>query len=231
MVTIDRWREAQATEPSFYAGMALGVTESLDILYHNAAKARYLSRLLQQTPQCSVEIGPGPLGLGISGFLREIPFRVCVEPDPRLELDARAALSDFIAEWRRPVNYVVGVGENISLASESADLAICCNVIDHAFRPNQILREVARVLKPGGLFFFDVDTFSILGLLKWHTWTKRRHKDELLVTAHTYRMFEPDVRGRLRAAGFDVLHSSGHSLLSLCAGHFRISTFLLKKRA
>ncbi|MGB6430235.1 MAG: class I SAM-dependent methyltransferase [Candidatus Acidiferrales bacterium] len=229
MVTIERWREAQSTEPGFFAGMAIGPTDTLDVLYHNAAKARHLSRLLKETPRVSVEIGPGPWGLGISGFLRDIPIRLCVEPDPRLELDPRAPFTPFINEWRRPVQYVVGIGENIPLADKCSDLVICCNVIDHAFRPDKILGEIARILKPGGLFFFDVDTFSVLGLLKWYTWTKRRRKHDLLVIAHTYRMFEPDVSRRLKAAGFTVLYRRGHNLLSLCVGHFRTSTFFLKK--
>jgi SAM-dependent methyltransferase len=229
MVTIERWREAQATEPGFFAGMALGVTESLDVLYHNAAKARYLSRLLKEIPKVSVEIGPGPWGLGISGFLRDIPVRFCVEPDPRLELDPRAPLGSFITEWRRSVQYIVGTGENVPLVDESSDLVICCNVIDHAYRPDKILGEAARILKPGGMFFFDVDTFSLLGLLKWYMWTRYRHKKDLLVTAHTYRMFEPNVSRRLKAAGFTILHQNEHNLLSLWTGHSRVSTFLLTK--
>ena len=230
MVTIDRWREAQATEPEFFAGMAMGVAESLDVLYHNAAKSRYLSGLLKEIPRVSVEIGPGPWGLGISGFMRDIPIRLCVEPDPRLELDPRAPLRAFITEWRQPVRYIVGTGENIPLADESSDLVICCNVIDHAYRPYKILDEAARILNPGGIFFFDVDTFSVLGLLKWYMWTRHRHKNDLLVTAHTYRMFEPNVVGRLKAAGFTVLHRNGHNLVSLWIGHSRVSTFLLRKQ-
>jgi len=229
MVTIERWREAQATEPGFFAGMALGVADSLDVLYHNAAKARHLAKLLGEIPGISVEIGPGPWGLGISGFLRDIPVRFCVEPDPRLELDAHAPLGTFITEWRRSVQYIVGTGEHIPLKDESADLVICCNVIDHAYRPDEILGEAARILKPGGVFFFDVHTFSVLGLLKWYLWTKHRHKNDLLVTAHTYRMFEPGVVRRLKAAGFKVLHRNGHNLLSVWIGHFRTSTFLLRK--
>jgi len=230
MVTLERWREAQSTEPSFYAGMSLGVTDSLDVLYHNAVKARYLSGLLREIPQVSVEVGPGPWGLGISGYLREIPVRVCVEPDPRIDLDPTAPFASFITEWRRPVRYVVGVGESIPLASESADLVICCNVVDHARDADKFLSELNRILKPGGLFFFDVDTFSALGLLKWHLWTKHRHQDELLVIAHTYRMFEPDVVRRLKAAGFEITRREGHNLLSLMVGHSRNSRFVLRKR-
>jgi SAM-dependent methyltransferase len=229
MVTLERWREAQATEPDFYAGMALEVDATLDILYHNSLKARDLSGHLKETPRVSVEIGPGPYGVGISGYLTNIPVRICVEPDPRLKMDASAPLGRLIEEWRKAVHYVVGVGESIPVATASADLVICCNVIDHAYDADKFLAEIARILKPGGLFFFDVDTFSLLGLVKWNLWTKHRHKDELLVIAHTYRMFEPDVVRRLKAAGLTVLSKRGHTLLSMCVGHARNAKFLLRK--
>lgn len=229
MVTSERWREAQATEPDFYAGMALKVDGTLDILYHNSLKARELSALLKETPKVSIEIGPGPFGVGISGYLTNIPVRICVEPDPRLAMDTSAPLGRLIEEWRKPVHYVVGVGENIPVASASVDLAICCNVIDHAYDADKILAEIARILKPGGLFFFDVDTFSLLGLVKWNLWTKHRQKNELLVIAHTYRMFEPDVTRRLKAVGLKVISKRGHTLLSTCFGHARNAKFLLRK--
>jgi len=230
MVTASQWREAQATESDFYLGMSLSLPNTLDVLYQNARKAQHLSLLLKAKPKTAVEIGLGPFGVGVIGFLPEIPLRLGVDPEPPITLDFNVPLHDFIAERRRHVKYVVGVGENIPLTSESMDLAICCNVVDHAFEPDKILREIARILRPGGFLFFDVDTFSLLGLLKWHTWTKRRHKGELLVTAHTYRMFEPDVGRRLRLAGFEVVQYTGHNWLSLCVGHFRISKFLLRKR-
>ncbi len=231
MVTSERWRQAQATEPDFYAGMALEIDGTLDILYHNSLKARDLSGSLKETPRVSVEIGPGPFGVGISGYLTKIPVRICVEPDPPLKMDRSAPLGRLIEEWRKPVHYIVGVGENIPVASASADLVICCNVIDHAYDANRFLAEIARILKPDGLFFFDVDTFSLLGLVKWHLWTKHRQKDEILVISHTYRMFEPDVARRLKAAGFEIISKRGHTLVSMCMGHARNARFLLRKRA
>jgi SAM-dependent methyltransferase len=229
MVTSQRWREAQATEPHFYAGMALEIDGTLDILYHNSLKARSLLEQIKETPKVSVEIGPGPFGVGISGYLTSVPVRVCVEPDPQLKMDRSIPLGRLIEDWRKPLHYIVGVGEDIPIASASADLVICCNVIDHARDADRFLVEIARILKPGGLFFFDVDTFSLLGLVKWNLWTKHSKKTELLVIAHTYRMFEPDVARRLKAAGFEIISRRGHSALSLCVGHARNAKFLLRK--
>lgn len=44
-------------------------------------------------------------------------------------------------------------GENIDLGSQSADLIISSNVIDHVEDPQAVISEVKRVLKPGGSFF------------------------------------------------------------------------------
>jgi hypothetical protein len=78
--------------------------------------------------------------------------------------------------------------------------------------------------------FFDAHTFSILGLAKWHTWTKFRHKNEMLVKAHPYRLFETDVRRMISRHGFAVTKIGGHDFLSACIGHARTSTFLGEKQ-
>lgn len=106
---------------------------------------------------------------------------------------------------------------------------ICCNVIDHSSRPDDILSEIHRVPKRGGLFFFDVHTISVLGLAKWHTWMKFRHKEEMLVKSHPYRMFEAAIRGKISSHGFTVKKLTGHTPLSVCVGHARTSTFLGEK--
>ena len=112
------------------------------------------------------------------------------------------------------------------MRSASVDFVICCNVIDHASDPAAILREIHRVLKPEGLFFFDVDTFSVLGLMKWHSWTKWIYKDLIMVQAHPHRMSEANVVRKLKSAGFQLRRLYGHTLRSNLVGHARNSTFL-----
>ena len=127
---------------------------------------------------------------------------------------------------RAPVGYIRAFGEDMPVASDSMDLVLCCNALDHASDPLAVLREIRRVLKPGGLFFFEVDTLSVLGLAKWHTYTKYKHKDEILVKAHPYRMYESDVARQLTSCGFRIRKVYGHTFASNLIGHARDSTFL-----
>jgi SAM-dependent methyltransferase len=235
METTPRWIEAQETEVSFWNGVVKWDHTVLEILAANSAKAALLSRALSVAPVTALEVGVGPFGLGIIGFLPQIPKRYGLDPLPPVPMTSadqeHAQLLRFMGERRAAISYVVACGEQIPFRSESMDLVICCNVIDHAFAPETILGEIHRVLKPDGAFFFDVHTFSALGLVKWHLWTKHIHKDESLVISHPYRMFERDVRQKLHSCGFREKTLYGHTLVSSVVGHARASTFLATKRS
>lgn len=47
-------------------------------------------------------------------------------------------------------------GNRIPLKTSSVDCALATEVLEHCFEPAVLLREVIRVLKPGGFFFFTV---------------------------------------------------------------------------
>jgi SAM-dependent methyltransferase len=46
------------------------------------------------------------------------------------------------------------VGEAIPLASESIDVIVSHQVLEHVQNPKQVIEEAFRVLKPGGYFYF-----------------------------------------------------------------------------
>lgn len=53
------------------------------------------------------------------------------------------------------IRYDVGVGEELPYVSGSFDAVVCVDVLEHVTDVSRVLAEVARVLKPGGLFCYD----------------------------------------------------------------------------
>jgi SAM-dependent methyltransferase len=64
----------------------------------------------------------------------------------------------------------------LPFASSQFDLVVSANVIDRVPTPEGLIREVVRVLKPGGYFIF-ADPFNWVGKPEW--WDKCRSLDEL----------------------------------------------------
>jgi 2-polyprenyl-6-hydroxyphenyl methylase / 3-demethylubiquinone-9 3-methyltransferase len=53
------------------------------------------------------------------------------------------------------IDYQVGAGTQLSFAPDSFETVSCCDVLEHIHEWKQVVAEAGRVLKPGGLFFFD----------------------------------------------------------------------------
>jgi SAM-dependent methyltransferase len=85
------------------------------------------------------------LGAG-AGLVKQMNFRglarvvVGIDPDPRVRENP------FLDEA------YIGHADRLPFPKHSFDMVFCDNVLEHLDDPQPILREVARVLKPGGLF-------------------------------------------------------------------------------
>jgi len=53
------------------------------------------------------------------------------------------------------IGYDVGVGEALPYDDSSFDAVVCVDVLEHVADLNKVLSEVARTLRPGGVFLFD----------------------------------------------------------------------------
>jgi 2-polyprenyl-6-hydroxyphenyl methylase / 3-demethylubiquinone-9 3-methyltransferase len=51
--------------------------------------------------------------------------------------------------------YVEGRAENLPFPAQQFDVVCCCDVLEHVDQVDDVMRDIARVLKPGGVFFFD----------------------------------------------------------------------------
>ena len=100
------------TERNFWDGIIRDDYTILRVLADNSGKTPAVKKALPRIPATALEVGVGPLGLGILGFLPEIEHRFAIDPQPPISLGARGsnALRDFILTRRVPVHYAVGCG-------------------------------------------------------------------------------------------------------------------------
>lgn len=77
-----------------------------------------------------------------------------LEPDPS-SLVGRGCIARVAVLAPRPIRVLGDWGERIDVADGSIDIAFCRAVLHHARDLSQFCREVARVLRPGGVFLAE----------------------------------------------------------------------------
>jgi 2-polyprenyl-6-hydroxyphenyl methylase/3-demethylubiquinone-9 3-methyltransferase len=80
-------------------------------------------------------------------------------------LPAIEAARHHAADRRLRIAYEAGRAEAIPLADASVDRVVCVDVLEHVDDLRQCCKEIARVLKPGGLLLFD--TINRTRLARW----------------------------------------------------------------
>lgn len=101
------------------------------------------------------------------------------------------------------IKFVMGDAHNLKFDSNSFDAVFALEVLEHVYKPQDVLNEIKRVLKKGGYAVFLVPSDSILFRIGWDFfWTKTRGKIWKDTHIHSYRK---DYLVRLsKEAGFKV---------------------------
>lgn len=144
----------------------------------NPARFGYMRRVLTE------EFGLQPEGLRVldvgcgGGLLAEEFARLgCtvtgVDPSEASLTAARthAATQGLAIEYRR------ASGEALPFPGASFDLVYCCDVLEHVDDLRHVIAETARVLRPGGIYFYDtinrtfLSRLIVIKLLQEWRWT------------------------------------------------------------
>jgi SAM-dependent methyltransferase len=110
------------------------------------------------------------MGFDILYLLRKLTRNFCQPlPIEKILISLVEGDQNFVAAGQRIFREVVtnpGVdvqyyhyplGEGLPLANESQHLVICSEVVEHLEEPENLMREIRRVLKPGGFLMFTTD--------------------------------------------------------------------------
>src|SRR4051794_40429425 len=122
----------------------------------NPARFGYMRRVIVDELRLS-PIGLQVLDVGCGGGLLAEEFAphgcAVVGVDPSVEsLEVARA---HAAAHGLPIRYQCATGEALPFADESFDLVYCCDVLEHVSAWQGVVAETARVLKPGGVYFYD----------------------------------------------------------------------------
>lgn len=138
------------------------------------------------------------LGAG-AGIVAAMNFRGEARKICGIDLDSRVIENPFLDEGR------VCDADSIPYPNDSFDLIFSDNVFEHLERPELVLREAARVLKPGGRLLFKTPN--------------RRHYMPLIarMTPHRFHQFVNRLRGRAEADTFPTFYRANtpHAVRSL----------------
>ena len=166
-------------EPAVYSG-----TENLEVMAEAKNYNRYLLSVV--TGQLRADDSVLDFGAGAGTFaarLHEAGVRlVAIEPDREL--------SRRLTALGIPTQLSIG-----DIADRSIDLVYTLNVLEHIADDGAAVREIARVLKPGGRLVAYVPAFTIL-------WTAMDDR-----VGHVRRYRRAGLVGLLRAAGFRAGHA------------------------
>lgn len=184
------------------------VLAKLDASLYPGVESNWDDRLFREIILSSVDAQSIILDLGAgAGIVPQMNFKGEVGRVCGVDLDPRVVSNPFLDEGR------VSDAGRIPYAASEFDLVFSDNVMEHIDNPAEVFAEVARVLKPGGIFLFKTPNrahyMPMIARLTphwFHQWVnKKRGRAEVDTFPTRYRVNNPEAVYRWASeAGLEV---------------------------
>lgn len=103
------------------------------------------------------------------------------------------------------INFKVANAEKLSFPDSYFSAVICLEVLEHVKHPDKVMKEVERVLKPDGVFYFTTplegDPVTLYGFL----YRRFGYDPNRALFDHIQKFSYPGLRRRIESSGFKVL--------------------------
>lgn len=202
MVSLARWQRAQQYERGYWESLATRIATGAvpQLEWYRWRADQLLLRLrglglneLTDGRARVVEVGSGPVG--VVGFFPAVE-RVAIDP-----LESYYGANATLTALRDgTVVYRSGSVEALPCESARYDLAIIENCIDHVQDVAAAMRELKRVLTPGGILYLTVNCRTSWGFVVHRALSRLR-----VDAGHPHTFTPPRARRLLRDHGFNEL--------------------------
>lgn len=199
----ERWKIAQKAEEYVWNYVRHNPKELARILKD---KLEFLELVQKFHANLSpvLEIGIGPLGIGVINFL-ESPLKIGIEPLPIVKPRFTKALNTWLEYARASYHHIQAKGEFLPFRKNQFNIVVCYNVLDHVQNPQEVLMEIHRVIIPGGHLVLGVDTFSLLGWVKFQYYTRQFYRRTWLVKCHPHNYTKLKLMWLLQESGYQIV--------------------------
>ncbi len=199
------------------------LVELQDTLYHSknptrrwlhcSRKAWLFDKITEYSPQTAqfsaLEVGPGS-GIYLPHLAQYYQQLMVVDIEPAY-LERAQSLQNKFPHLQVQIDDMTGS----SLPSSSFDFILCTEVVEHTLKSAEMIQQMARLLKPGGVLLLSTpQPYSLLeltakiaflpGIIQLVRWI---YKEPIIKTGHINLMREKVLKQQIQAAQLSIIES------------------------
>lgn len=122
----------------------------------NPPRFSYFQKILSAQPQFNpVQLRVLDIGCGGGLLAEQFAAMGCQVTGIDQSIPSLNAAKNHAKTMGLDIEYLQGNAEHLPFSDHEFDIVCCCDVLEHLDSVNVVIQELSRVLKPGGIFFFD----------------------------------------------------------------------------